>query len=79
MKHSLPFDAMEIAARQHAQLDKKTAVLWEEEAEVCAKLKMIDRRLMVLRVSSGSAKQKDRQKAVSVADRMRNDQAALNA
>ena len=54
MKYSIPLDAMETAARQHAQFDKTTAGLWEEEAEVCAKLKVIDRRLKVLGINSRS-------------------------
>lgn len=71
MKRSVRFDAMEAAARQHAQLDKTTAVLWEEEADICAKLKVVDGRLKVLRLNSASStKPKDRPKA-SVGERRR--------
>jgi len=49
MKHSVPYDAMEVAARKHAHLDQTTAVLWEEEARVCSRLRTIEHKLQMLR------------------------------
>jgi hypothetical protein len=49
MKRPVPYDAMEAAAQRHAQLDKTTAVLWEEEAKVYSRLKMVDHKLQMLR------------------------------
>lgn len=40
--------AREKLCRQHAQLDKSTAGSWSEEAEIWAKLALIEKRLLVL-------------------------------
>jgi hypothetical protein len=67
MKNPIPYDAMEAAARQHAQLDKTTAVLWEEEAEVCAKLKIIDSKLQTLRLRTSRTRARPRDVATKLA------------
>ena len=41
--------AREKLCRQHAELDKTTAGTWSEEAEICAKLVQLEKRLMVLK------------------------------
>jgi len=41
--------AREELCRQHAELDKTTAGSWSEEAEIWAKLALIEKRLLVLR------------------------------
>jgi hypothetical protein len=41
--------AREALCREHAELDKTTAGSWSEEAEIWAKLALVEKRLLVLR------------------------------
>jgi hypothetical protein len=43
---------MELLCRQHADLDKKTADSWLEEAEIWSKLGTIEHRLQLLKQES---------------------------
>jgi hypothetical protein len=43
---------MELLCRQHADLDKKTADSWLEEAEIWSKLETIEHRLQLLKQES---------------------------
>lgn len=51
------YDAMEALARRHAELDKTTATLWQQEAELCSQLKKVDFRLQVLRSARSGVRQ----------------------
>jgi hypothetical protein len=43
------YDALETISRQHAELDKTTAGIWLEKAEIYSRLKIVDHRLQTLR------------------------------
>jgi hypothetical protein len=43
------YDALETISRRHAELDKITARIWLEEAEIYSRLKVVDHRLLKLR------------------------------
>jgi hypothetical protein len=45
----LTYREMEALAREHAELDKKAAVRWIEEAEIWARLQVIEERSARLR------------------------------
>lgn len=45
--------AREKYCRQHAALDKTTAGAWSEEAEIWAKLALVEKRLLVLKSKKG--------------------------
>jgi hypothetical protein len=51
------YDAMEALARRHAELDKTTAMLWQEEADLCSQLKTVDFRLQMLRRARSGVRQ----------------------
>jgi hypothetical protein len=47
-KTDIQYTTMEQTCRRHAELDKTTAVLWLEEADLWSKLNIIERRLQIL-------------------------------
>lgn len=49
MKSLKNYLAQERLCREHAELDKTTADSWSEEAEIWAKLAIVERRLLVLK------------------------------
>src|SRR5258708_21853125 len=53
MKSPVHYRAMEMLARQHANLDQKTARIWEEEAKLLSKLATNTERLFLLKAAGG--------------------------
>jgi hypothetical protein len=43
------YGALETISRRHAELDKITARIWLEEAEIYSRLKVVEHRLLTLR------------------------------
>jgi hypothetical protein len=49
MKKPVRHNAMEELCRRHAELDKTTATIWLEEADLWSKLAKVEQRLQILR------------------------------
>ena len=49
MKSPAQYRAMEALCREHAELDKKTAKSWLEEADLWSNLMKVEQRLQILR------------------------------
>jgi hypothetical protein len=57
MKRPVRYDAMEELCRRHAELDKSTATIWLEEADIWSKLTKVEQRLRILQ---GSDKRREK-------------------
>lgn len=60
MKGPAQYRAMEALCREHAELDKKTAKSWLEEADLWSKLIKVEHRLQILQKARPEIRQEKR-------------------